>query len=468
MDWTTKGILEATGGRLLYEGSRTAFQGVAIDSRTIGSDQIFVAIRGDNHDGHTFIDQVTDNGITGLVIQADTKVALRHEHYRSRGVSCFEVSDTIHALGALAAYQRNQCDIPVVAITGSNGKTSTRQMTALVMSKRFNTLATQGNFNNEIGLPLTLFNLTTEHEAAVLELGMNHHGEITRLGAICRPTIGVITNVGPAHLEFLGSLEDVAQAKGELIPQVSAEGTIVLNQDDPYVAALAAKAEQQVFWYGMAAAPSVRAEYIIQTDQGIAFDLILPAGRASIALNTHGHFMVSNALAAASVGFLSGLSAAEIKDGLESFSPTKGRLQIIETVHGVRLIDDTYNANPASMRAAINTLYDLRRDRKGILILGDMLELGPQSEELHRAIGGFAAESGISRLYAHGTYAPMIQRGALAAGMPEHAIIIGTKEEIIADVTRHLEPGDWVLIKGSRGAAMETVVNAICHWSDAT
>ncbi len=465
MDWTTQDILEATKGRLLYEGSRSRFSGVSIDSRTIGNDWIFVAIRGENHDGHRFIEQVIDKGSTGLVVQSETAVALKHEHYQRKGATCIEVPDTVRALGALAAYQRNRCEIPVIAITGSNGKTSTRQMTELVMAQKFKTLATQGNFNNEIGLPLTLFNLTADHQAAVLELGMNHHGEITRLGAICRPTIGVITNVGPAHLEFLGSLEGVAQAKGELMAQVATDGTVVLNGDDPHVAALAEKSDRKVFWYGTTRQAMAVAENIAHTEQGIAFDLNLPSGKVVAKLKTHGRFMVSNALAAASVGFLSGLSATEIKAGLESFSQTRGRLQIVETDLGVHLIDDTYNANPASMAAAINTLSDLRKDGPGIAILGDMLELGPEAEELHRRIGWHAADSGVLRLYAYGRYAPMVGQGARQAGMPESNITIGSKEQIVEDVTRHLEPGHWVLVKGSRGAAMETVVKAICDWS---
>ncbi len=203
MDWTIDEILQATNGQLLYGSADVRFKGVAIDSRTIRADQLFVAIRGERHDGHGFIDQVLARGIKGVVV-CDSGPVLAHDRWQSVGAACIAVADTTRALGALAAYQRRQAHIPVVAITGSNGKTSTRQMTELVMRRRYNTLSTQGNFNNEIGLPLTLFNLTAEHQAAVLEIGMNHPGEISRLGAICQPTIGVITNVGPAHLEFLG------------------------------------------------------------------------------------------------------------------------------------------------------------------------------------------------------------------------------------------------------------------------
>ncbi|MFZ1986433.1 MAG: UDP-N-acetylmuramoyl-tripeptide--D-alanyl-D-alanine ligase, partial [Desulfatitalea sp.] len=258
MYWTPDHITQATDGRMLYGTTGARFSGVAIDSRTIAADELFVAIRGATHDGHAFIDKMVAKGVKGIVVQADAEAALHHDQWRGQGVACFAVADTTRALGALAAYQRGRARIPVVAITGSNGKTTTRQMTTLVMARRFNTLSTEGNFNNEIGLPLTLFRLTEAHQAAVLELGMNHPGEMTRLGAICRPTIALITMVGPAHLEFLGSLEGVARAKGELMAQVDPQGTVVLNADDPHVAALARQTDRKILFFGTSAQAQVR------------------------------------------------------------------------------------------------------------------------------------------------------------------------------------------------------------------
>lgn len=468
MRWTLDHILKATGGRLLYGPADACFNGVGIDSRTIHASHLFVAIRGERHDGHTFVDQVVVKGIKGLVVEKKAASTLRHDHFSTQGVACIQVPDTICALGALASYQRGQVNIPVVAITGSNGKTTTRQMTALVMAQRFNTLATQGNFNNEIGLPLTLFNLTTEHEAAVLELGMNHPGELTRLGAICRPTIGMITNVGPAHLEFLGSLEGVAQAKRELIAQIDPMGTVVLNRDNPYVAALADTTKLRVLFFGTSTQAPVRAEKISEAGQGMAFELVLPAERVSIELNTPGRFMVANALAAAAAGHAAGLSAAEIKTGLESFLPAKGRLHLIHTAKGITVIDDTYNANPDSMTAAIETLTALRNKQPGIIVVGDMLELGGQSELMHRQVGIQAARSGAARLYAYGPNAEAVLQGARSAGMEDSDTITGSKEAIADNAIRHLEPGHWVLVKGSRGMSMETVVNSIRNWADGT
>jgi UDP-N-acetylmuramoyl-tripeptide--D-alanyl-D-alanine ligase len=466
MYWTPDDITRATGGRLLYGPADARFGSVAIDSRTIGADQLFVAIRGATHDGHTFLDAVVTKGIKGVVVQADAGAALHHDQWRGQGVACFAVDDTTRALGALAAYQRNRTRIPVVAITGSNGKTTTRQMTTLVMARRFNTLSTEGNFNNEIGLPLTLFRLSEAHQAAVLELGMNHPGEMTRLGAICQPTIALITMVGPAHLEFLGSLEGVARAKGELMAQIDPQGTVVLNADDPYVAALARQTDRKVIFFGTSEQAQVRADRIGETPEGVAFDLLLPGEKTRVALKTPGRFMVTNALAAAAAGHLAGLTVAEIKAGLEAFTPAKGRLHVVTTVRGVRIIDDTYNANPASMAAAIETLAALAKDRPAIIVLGDMLELGAQSEQLHRDVGAKAGASGAERLYLYGPHARFVRQGALASGMAEEKILESTKEAICADVLQRLKPEYWVLVKGSRGMAMETVVAAIRQWGD--
>jgi UDP-N-acetylmuramoyl-tripeptide--D-alanyl-D-alanine ligase len=459
MNWTIQQILQATDGRLLYGAPGTCFDGVSIDSRTIAEGQLFVAIRGEKHDGHTFIDQVAGRGVRGVVV--DATADLPHADWKNLGLACVAVADTTRALGALAGYQRRLCHIPVVAITGSNGKTTTRMMTTQVMLQRFNTLSTQGNFNNEIGLPLTLFNLTAQHQAAVLEVGMNHPGELTRLGAICRPTIGMITNVGPGHLEFLGSLAGVARAKEELIAQIDPSGTVVLNRDDPHVAGMAARAGRRVLFFGLGVDAEIQARDIREAADGVTFELKLPDQSVRIALPTPGRFMVTNALAAAAAGYLAGLTPAEIRTGLESFAPAKGRLKVIRTDRGVNIIDDTYNANPASMAAAIATLKSLRKDRPAMIVVGDMLELGSQSETLHYQLGAAAAASGASRLYVFGPHASAVRKGAIDAGMPATALFVGAKEEIGADAVARLSPGDWVLVKGSRGMGMETVVEKL-------
>jgi UDP-N-acetylmuramoyl-tripeptide--D-alanyl-D-alanine ligase len=466
MHWTLDQIMEATKGRLVAGPPGLAFEGVGIDSRTIRPEQLFVAIRGEHHDGHTFIDQVSARGVKGFVVAENALAGLHRERRPARDAAFIAVADTTRALGDLAAFQRARASIPVVAITGSNGKTTTRRMTARVMEQRFNTLTARGNFNNEIGLPLTLFDLTPAHQVAVLELGMNHPGEITRLGAICRPTIGVITTVGPAHLEFLGSLQGVARAKGELIAQVDPAGTVVLNRDDPLVAALAQGCGCRVLFFGTTDAARVHAQNIREDLQGVAFDLVLPSERVAVQLRTPGRFMGTSALAAAAAGHLAGVPARQIKAGLEAFRPDKGRLHVVTTPRGVSIIDDTYNANPASMAAAFDTLTALRKAAPGIIVMGEMLELGEQAEALHRQTGARAAACGADRLYACGRYAHAVRQGAQEAGMAGAKVFTGTKEAIVGDLTAHLAPGHWLLVKGSRGAAMETVVAAIRQWAE--
>ncbi|MGD9366295.1 MAG: UDP-N-acetylmuramoyl-tripeptide--D-alanyl-D-alanine ligase, partial [Desulfobacteraceae bacterium] len=343
MNWLVKDILAATGGRLLCGDPAQQFQGVGIDSRTIDPQAFFVAIRGENHDAHAFVPQVIGHGVKGVVVESGTRIPMDVEGWNALGVACVAVDDTTRALGALAAFQRRQMDIPVVAISGSNGKTTTRQMTAAVMAQTYKTLATEGNLNNEIGLPLTLLKLDAIHQAAVLELGINHFGEMDRLGAICKPTMGMITNVGPAHLEFLGSLEGVARAKGELLAHLDKKGYAILNKDDDHVSALEGLAPCRVFYFGISPHADVRAESVTETPAGITFDLVLPDERLAVNLKTHGRFMVVNALAAASAGHLAGVTGTKIKQGLESFVPVGGRLRVIETSVGVKIIDDTYN-----------------------------------------------------------------------------------------------------------------------------
>jgi UDP-N-acetylmuramoyl-tripeptide--D-alanyl-D-alanine ligase len=461
MQWRNDTIVQATGGRLIGPDGGQQFDGISIDSRAIGGGYLFVAIIGERHDGHDFVEQVVGAGVRGIVIGADSRVAADAQRWIDRGVACVAVDDTTRALGRLAAFQRGRADIPVVAITGSNGKTSTRQMTALVMAQHLRTLSTRGNLNNEIGLPLTLFRLETAHEAAVLELGMNHTGEIDRLGAICRPTVGVITNVASAHLEFLGSLEGVARAKGELIRHVDDEGALILNRDDTHVYAMADQARCRVIFFGLTADADVHALNVAETASGVTFDLVLPDGGTEVQLNTPGRFMVANALAAAAVGHAVGLSAGAIKAGLETFAPEKGRLQIKHASNGVHLIDDTYNANPDSMAAAFQTLWALKGDGTAYMALGDMRELGAQAPKLHREVGRLAAQGGAAGLFISGDHCQDIAAGAREAGMDPDDIMTGTKQDIAREICRCIEPGQWLLVKGSRGMAMEDVVAAV-------
>jgi MurE/MurF fusion protein len=464
--WTTAEILEATGGNLLSGDLEHSFSGIFIDSRSISLDKLFVAIKGNIHDGHSFTGDVIKHGVRGLLIDRTKTHTLPGEDSMKNGIVCVTVNDTIKALGDLAAFHRKRSSAAVVAITGSNGKTSTRKMTAAVVSRRFSTLSTCGNLNNHIGLPLTLLNLDGDHKWAVLELGMNHPGEIKRLGEICSPDIGVITNIGPAHLEGLGSLDAVMHAKGELLEGITPDGTAVLNADDPRVLHLAQYTSRKVLFFGRSKDARIRALSVKGTETGLCFDLALPEERIPVNLKTPAVFMISNALAAAAVGYLLGLTAGEIKDGLENFKPVTGRMNILKTGRRITIIDDTYNANPDSMKAAINTLRSLKGNHTGILVAGDMLELGEHAESMHRDIGQIAAGSDIAKLYITGEFARTVALGAMDKDMNPLDIFTGTKEQILEDIKYRLGSGDWVLVKGSRGMAMETIVQELLDWAN--
>jgi len=464
--WTKEEIIKATKGEVLSAGNDLLFSGVSIDSRTISARDIFVAIRGDVHDGHTFAEEVIKLGVRGLIIDRHEAIKLSCEEWKKAGILCVTVGDTIKALGCLALYNRTRADVSVVAITGSNGKTTTRGMTAGVVSQRFETLSTTGNLNNEIGLPLTLLKLSHSHEWAVVELGMNHPGEIERLARISRPDIGIITNIGPAHLEGLNSLEGVMNAKGELIDGIKPDGTAILNADDKMVMNLARRTSKKVLLFGFSDNASVRARLVEVKRYATSFTLMLPEETVAVDLPVSGGFMVTNALAAASVGYLAGLPASEIKAGLEKITPEKGRMNILTLSNGITIIDDSYNANPGSMEAAIKTLSELKANNRGVLIAGDMLELGKHSKKMHEKIGALCAESGIARLYATGQFAGNTADGAVGNGMSLYSIITGSHDDILADITGWLCTGDWVLVKGSRAMGMEKIVSKLKDWAE--
>ncbi len=465
--WTTAEILKATGGELLCGNLKHSFSGISIDSRRISAADLFVAITGDSHDGHTFTGDVMGLGVTGLLIDKAKLRQLPLKEYQNKGVVCIAVSNTTRALGQLAAFHRNRSNVSVVAITGSNGKTSTRTMTAGVVSQRFYTLSTHGNLNNEIGLPLTLLNLNYNHEWAVVELGMNSPGEIERLGEICSPDVGVITNIGPAHLEGLGSIDAVMRAKGELLEKIKPAGTAVLNADDPRLLTLAEKTSKNILLFGMSENAVIRALSVKEKAQGISFMLALPGESITVDLQTPAVFMVSNALAAAAVGHFLGLNAKDIKNGLENFKPVQGRMNIHKTRKGIHIIDDTYNANPGSMAAALKTITSLKGENRGVLVAGDMLELGEHAESMHRTIGSLTARLKVERLYATGQFADTVAAAAIHGGMDSHDTFTGTQEEILERIKGWLGPGDWVLVKGSRGMAMERIVENLLSWANA-
>lgn len=466
LSWTVEDVLDAVRADRIGGERHHGFSGISIDSRTVAKNELFVAIEGDTHDGHRFAADAIEKGASGLILRREKAGELPISEWRRRSVACFAVADTTDALGRLAAWHRNRCGARVIAITGTNGKTTTRALTAGVMAQTHAILATRGNFNNEIGLPLTLFRLEPRHEWAVLELGMNHPGEIRRLARICRPDSAVITNIGPAHLSGLGTVEAVMHAKTELLEEMTSEATSVLNADDAFIDAMAAKAPGPVCLFGTGERADVRARSLRITDDGCRFELMLPGETVDVRLRIPGRFMVANALAAAAVGHVAGVTGERIRQGLESVTPEKGRMILVSTPRQISFIDDTYNANPASMKAALQTLAAMSEKGRKIAVLGDMLELGEHSETLHRQVGAAAAELGIRRLYATGAFAVSVAEGAVSAGMPGAHVHCGTKDALLEALTRDLSPGDQVLVKGSRGMKMETLLGALKEWAE--
>jgi UDP-N-acetylmuramoyl-tripeptide--D-alanyl-D-alanine ligase len=463
ISWTVADCLAATGGQLVGEDTGRAFSRVIIDSRIITAEDLFVAVVGETHDGHDFVAQVIRSGARGFIIQ---QRRLQEFARRPSGGVCITVEDTTRALGALGRYHRQRNRASVVAITGSNGKTTTRQMTAAVVSQGYSTLSSRKNYNNHIGLPLTLLGICPQHRWAVVELGMNAPGEIAYLSSVCQPDIGVITNIGPAHLEGVGSIEGVMKAKGELLGNIDPQGTAVLNADDERVLQLAAQTRRRVMLYGLSEKAAIRAVDIQPADQGHSFRLILPEAEIRIELKIPGRFMISNALAAAGVGQIIGLGAEQIRNGLENFQPASGRMNLLHTRAGLHIIDDTYNANPGSMVGALDTLAALRKDRPSYVVMGDMKELGNQAAALHRQVGSLAGRSGITGLLATGDFAEEVAAGAAASGLQSSDIITGSKERIVQALRDRLQPEDWILVKGSRAMAMEEIIDRLREWAD--
>jgi UDP-N-acetylmuramoyl-tripeptide--D-alanyl-D-alanine ligase len=420
---------------------------------------LFVAIAGQRHDGHDFLQEVFHRGALGVLVAED--YISKQSPIPRQGELWMAVPDTLRALGDLAALGRRQSNVSVVAITGTNGKTTTKEMTAAVLGQAFNVLKTPGNFNNLIGLPLTLFGLNDSHEWAVLELAMNRPGEIRRLAEIANPDLGLITNIEPGHLEGVKDIDGVMEAKGELLDGLGQDGTAVLNVDDERVCRLAERFGGRVVSFGIDSSAEVSGTPVSQTRSGSSFDLAWYDESVRVCLKILGRGAIYNALAAAAVGYRVGLSIEEVKRGLESNVPLPGRMEISTLPGGIHLINDTYNANPGSVTVAIETLCSLKGSGRGILVIGDMMELGQHAQNAHKKIGILAARAGIAGLYATGEFAGTVAEGAAGAGMDHTKIFVGTKEQIVETLKERSGPGDWVLVKGSRLMAMERVVEGL-------
>jgi len=457
---TAAEILKATGGTPLRGGTEWGCRGISTDTRTLRAGNLFIALRGENFDGHDCLAAAAEKGAAGLLIDSERlgKAAGLHEELPVIGVP-----DTLEALGAIARDWRLRHPVPVVAITGSSGKTTTKELLAAIASGSRAVLKTRGNLNNLIGLPQTLLELGAGHELAIVELGTNRPGEIARLAAIAAPDVGLITNIGPAHIEGLGSLEGIREEKGELFRVMAGRGTAVINHDDDAIAVLAERWRGRSVTFGLLPGAEVTARRIGEaTPEGVGFEIVIDGVGAPVHLAVPGRHNILNALAAAAAAWALGFDRQAITEGLAAFRPVPGRMEVRRLANGARLIIDAYNANPASVREALSTLRELRGPGSAFVILADMLELGERAGELHAEIGTALAEAGVDRVYLRGTLSRFTAEGARKAGFPtERIVLFDDPGPVVADLQSRLRTGDWILIKGSRKMKMEAVAEAI-------
>lgn len=445
-------LLAATGGRLVAGRLDRPLTGVSIDSRTIAPGELFVAIAGPRFDGHDFLQQAGSRGAAAALVHRNIE--------GPEELPLVRVPDTTRGLADLARHVRLQAAVPVVGVTGSTGKTTTKEMTAALLATRGPVLKTEGNLNNQYGLPLTLLRLRPEHTAAVLELGMAAPGELAALSGIARPGVAVITNVAPVHLEFFASLDEIARAKAEILEGLEPGGVAVLNADDPRVRRIGETWGGRVVWFGRERACDVSAEGWRGTAHGMRFDLRLGGATVDVALPLPGPHNMMNFLAAAAVARHLGIDAAAIAEVAPRLAAAPHRGQVLRLREGVTLIDDCYNSNPVAVEAAVTALAMTAHARR-VAFLGDMLELGPTGPELHAKVGESLA----------GSVAVVVAVGRLAVGFLEGAQRRGVDASALhsfpdavaaaAGAAEIVRPGDAVLVKGSRGARMEPIVDAL-------
>lgn len=429
----------------LLVGEAADIHGVSTDTRTLGTGELFVALSGPRFDGHDFIADAERAGAAAVLVQREVETALPQ----------VIVDDTLRGLADLARGWRSECRVTVIGITGSTGKTTVKQMTAAILAERGETLATAGNLNNEIGVPLTLLRLRQAHRFAVIEMGASRVGEIAQLASIARPDIGVVTNAGEAHLEGFGGIEGVIEGKGEMFAGVVDGGTCVINADQPWSEEWKQRAGmRRKLMFGRDAGNDFHVVDPVHEDlEGLRFVMATPDGEAEVHLPVQGRHNIINALAAAAAAWAAGADRDCIPAGLAKVQNTAGRMQLERFGDDIVLVDDTYNANPVSVRAAINWL--VAGGRRGWLVMGDMAELGEDAEELHAEIGRYAQGAGVERLFTLGTLS------VHASEAHDDARHFNEPEALAAAIDEALEPGVTVLFKGSRSARMERVLDAL-------
>jgi len=458
---TIEEVLKATGGKLLQGKGNAFFQGISTDSRTVAEGELFIALKGSQFDGHHYALEALQKKAGGVLIEEDKVGDIRWNGYRSRAV--ITVKDTLSALGDMARDWRRKYGTPVVALTGSNGKTTTKEMVAACLETTFPILKTKGNLNNLIGVPLTLLTLTEKERVAVLEMGMNVPGEIRRLTEMAEPDVGLITNIQKVHLEGVGSLERLKEEKGELFRRMRRDGTILVNQDDPRVIDLASDYPGQKITFGIEHLAEVMAKEIrLRGAEGTSFTLILEGEMMEIHLRLLGRHFVPNALSAIAVACLFGVEVKQAKEAMENLPPFPMRMEVVPLKGGKTLINDAYNANPYSMELALETLVEVKGKGRAIAVLGDMLELGNFTMEAHQRIGQKVRELSIDFLFALGEEAPIVVESAIRHGFPmERARVVESHSESISLLRQMIQNGDWILVKGSRRMAMEKIVEGL-------
>ena len=440
------GILEADGTIVV--------SAVSTDTRVLTPGSLFVAICGPRYDGHDYVQAARDKG--AVLVLAKQGVALPD------GVPCVRVADTVAALGALATWHRSRFTMPIIAVTGSVGKTSTREMIAAALSAKYHVLRSKSNFNNEIGLPLSVLEMDETHTAAVFELGMRGLGEIGYLSRIVRPDVAVITNIGLSHIEKLGSRQNILRAKLEIIEGMGPEGVVILNGEDELLKGLRGLLRFKTLYYGMDEATDIQGyEAASLGENGMAFKTSIAGQDGSFTIRAPGMHSVSNALAALAVCTVLGLRQSEAEEGLTRYAGQKLRMHIEER-NGIRIINDSYNAAPASMKAALAVLSELGSGKRTVAILGDMLELGDWSRDAHLDVGRQAGTSKLGLLFGIGVQAKGYLAGALEMGMKRESMAhFETVEDAIGTLSDCLEKGDTVLFKASRGLHLERVIEQL-------
>jgi UDP-N-acetylmuramoyl-tripeptide--D-alanyl-D-alanine ligase len=457
---TAREILAPIKGKLLRGSRDRSFSGISTDSRTLRKGQLFWALKGETFDGHDFVKEAIKKGAAAVVVDKDWGADLP----ANARASLIRVPDTLKAFGDLARRWRRRFKARVTAITGSGGKTTTKEMASAILSLEGATLKNEGNFNNLIGLPLSLFQLQKSHRYAVLEMGMNRPGEIGRLTEIADPDIGLITNVGQAHLEGVGSIEGVARAKVELLNKMAPRALAILNGDDRVLMQAAAAFRKKPVTFGQGLQSTVRAGKIRNLGrEGFSFDIHWKGEPFSVRLRVPGFHNVYNALAAAAIGLSLDLSTDRIQEGLSGFEGIPGRFKVVPLPDGSILIDDTYNSNPSSLRLSLESLTALvPQGRKVIVGLGEMLELGGATEAGHVEAGARVADAEADWLVVLGDHAPEIIRGAVDKGFPKkRAIHVKNHKEMGSKILEIMKPGDLVFLKASRRIGLEQVAERL-------